>query len=114
MSDELQQLLQLADIRSPAPALDATNLPNRIRRTARNQRRLSACGLAILLFLMCSPLFRFGTRAPDSSIPVSAVAITEFDVQLHRRTAALLMQWENRPKVRVDPTDAFLADLAAQ
>lgn len=115
MSDELQQLLRDADTSAPAPALDTTNLPNEIRRTARNQRRVAACGLAILLLLICTPvLFRHTTKTPDSPVPVATVATTEFDAQLHRRTAALLIQWEKHPELRVDPTDAFLANLAAQ
>ena len=115
MSDKLHDLLRRADTSAPVPALDATDLPNRIRRTARNQRRVAACGLAILLFLMCTPvLFRHTKKTPDSFVSVNAVVISKFDAQLHQRTADLLMQWEKHPKVRVDPTDAFLTDLAAQ
>ena len=115
MSDELQQLLRHADTTPPRPRLTRTIWPAKSVAPRANHRRLSACGLAILLLLICTPLlFRHRTHAPDSSIPVSAIAITQFDAEVHARTAALLMQFEKHPKVRVDPTDAFLADLTAQ
>lgn len=115
MSDELQELLRRADTSAPAPALDTTDLANQIRRTARDQRRLSACGLALLLLLICSPIFMLrDRRVPDAHPAVMTVSTPEFDATLHERTAALLIQWEKHPKSRVDPTDAFLADLAAQ
>jgi hypothetical protein len=76
---------------------------------------LAASGLALLVLLISSPIFMLrDTRLPDAHPKVMTVATTEFEVNLHERTAALLMQWEKHPKVRVDPTDAFLANLAAQ
>ena len=115
MNDELQQLLRRADNSAPALSIDCTDLPRRIRRTARNQRRLAACGLALLVLLTCLPMFMLrNTRPPDAHPAVITASTPDFDATLHERTAALLVQWEKHPKVRVDPTDAFLADLATQ
>jgi len=111
MSDELQQLLRRADTSAPAPALDTTDLPNRIRRTARNQRRLAACGLALLLLLICSPFVILrNTPVPDAPPAVITVSTPEFDAILHERTAALL-QAHARPHRATNTTDLFLVNL---
>jgi hypothetical protein len=112
MKDELHQLLLRADARAPTPALDVSRLPSRIRRTARNQRRFVACGLAILAL---SPLAFIDHQSPQPpAITSMQPTMSQLDADLHERTAALMQISESRPRQRIDPTDAFLADLQMQ
>src|SRR4051812_19464852 len=94
MNDELQELLTRADASAPPPVLDAHDLPNRIRHTARNQRRLAACGLAFVAPAIVSLVLVFSS-ANSSQTPIAAnsppaPAPTLINVELHERTALLL------------------------
>ena len=110
MSDELQQLLRRADSSAPAPALHTTDLSTRIRHTARNQRRLAACGLALLLGLVCTPLLLHRNTVPNVHSNLPVIATTDLDAQLHERTAALLQAHSHSKRVLTAP-DAFLVNL---
>src|SRR5579885_789094 len=55
MSDELRQLLKHTDAGAPPPALDAAELPSRVRRSVSNQRRGRATfGFALLVGITVS------------------------------------------------------------
>ena len=125
MSDELKQLLSRADASAPTPTILVDRLPSRIRRTARNQRRLAACGLAILFLSIVTSVLIFlpharrqitGSEIPSlkSQAPQPSPTDLAQAIALHERTAQLLESWERRPTPKIDPTDAFLVNLAAQ
>src|SRR3954466_12746428 len=102
MSDELREFLIRADASAPAPAINTQDLPNRIRRTARNQHRLAACGLALLALAIPSLFLIFSTQHSSETPMVSNIATappTATEIDLHERTAALLQLSEiRRPK----------------
>jgi hypothetical protein len=112
MNDELHQLLHQADASAQAPALDASNLPDRIRRSARNQRRLAACGLAILALLVLAPLLFLHQSPAPSPDNAPALVTAEWENDLHERTIAI---FEARKASRqVIPKDSFLTELQMQ
>lgn len=110
MNDELQQLLRHADDSANAPALDIADLPNRIRRAARNQRRLAAGGLALLLVLIGTPILMHHNTVPNLHSNLPNIATTDLDAELHERTAALLQAYSRPHRVPKAP-DAFLVNL---
>src|SRR5437667_7572459 len=110
MNDELQQLLLRADADAPPPVLDIRYLPEQIRHTARNQRRLAACGLALLLLSVVSLSLRFH-RQSEAPRPLTTINI---DAEIHERTALLLTISETRREHSVDVTDTFLNQLQMQ
>jgi hypothetical protein len=111
MTDDLKQLLRDADATAPIPSVDATSLPYRIRRTARNQRRVAACGLAIGMVMLMSPLFlRHLDRGTSSPAP-TFVKSNDLDIELLERTVALLETRPARPQRVREAPDAFLANL---
>jgi hypothetical protein len=73
---------------------------------------LAACGLALLVVLICSPIFvlRNTHLPPDAHPAVITLSTPEFDATLHERTAALL-QAHTRPQRAPNTTDAFLVNL---
>jgi hypothetical protein len=112
MNDELHQLLQRADANTPIPRIEAITLPSRVRRTARNQRRVAACGLAILALLPCT-LLLFPHRQ-SVSIRSESLASLQIQIDLHARTAELLETAEHQPRIANVASDTFLADLQFQ
>src|SRR3954465_11770949 len=113
MNDDLRQLLQDADAKAPAPTIDVTGFPHRIRRTVRNQRRLAACGLAIGMVVLLSPLalLHHPTASPVTGSPVPIVAKStaaksnDLEIELLDRTVALLEAHSQRPQRTRDTPD---------
>src|SRR5438105_3439028 len=97
MKDDLHDLLRRADASAPPPATHALDLPARIRRRARNHRRLAACGFAMFaLLLSLVPLLSL--RHPVSPPRNTAVIAVDVDAEVHLRTAILLERFESRRK----------------
>src|SRR5215207_6187387 len=105
MTDDLQQLLRRADAATIAPALDATTLPRRVRRAARNQHRVVAVSLA--LSAVCTIIFALLPGRSFTPAPVP-VAISpnglQSRIEIHEQTAALLEQFEHSRSLEKNPT----------
>lgn len=114
MKDELHELLRLADASASAPPIDVRDLPNRVRHTARCQRRISAGGLFILALLAVSPLLFLYRRPIAPPIASGDQSFLEVDAELHSRTAILLEAAEQEARSNSNPTDAFLVALQLQ
>jgi type II secretory pathway component PulM len=120
MNDPLEQLLRDTDSSISIPEIDAELISQRVRCKARNQRRMAACGLAILLLivglLLCRPLLSTQTQiavAPTlvhQIVPVAS-AMDRINGALHERTAMLLQQAELQRRATSHATDEFLFEL---
>jgi hypothetical protein len=115
MTDNLEQLLRDADAGATAPVLTPGDLSHRVRRTARNQRRAAAVGLAIVALLACTPLLllqkhpsQLASKTPEPR------ATPNIDDLIHERTAAILEAFPRRARQLPQATDAYLAELQFQ
>jgi hypothetical protein len=115
MSDELHQLLRRADESAQRAVLNAQDLSQRIRRTARNQRRVAACGLASVF--ICSSLLLLHLKhdpTPPETIAAKDSRALQLEIALHERTVAILESRRAQPRTQKHPTDAFLTELKFQ
>ncbi len=116
MNDTLQQLLHDADSSTSIPEIDAEHVSQRVRRKARNQRRMAACGLAVVVLALASFPFLIVRHSPHSvsnNVSVSLSSL-QLDAAVHERVAELVESAERQSHPRVDPSDAFFAELKMQ
>jgi hypothetical protein len=116
MSDTLEQLLRDADSSISIPEIAAEHVSHRLRRKARNQRRVAACGLAMVVLAIASLPFLIVRHAPHPASNTIAVNLTslQLDAAMHARIAELVESAERLPRPRVDPSDAFFGELKMQ
>jgi len=110
MKDELYDLLHRADAYTPAPEYDASNLATRIRRKAKNQRRVATGSFSVLALSLALIPSLLSRSSNETQIVKTN---TDLDPSIHEQTASILLA-NRRTRSSVHATDTFLADLQMQ
>src|SRR5580765_769816 len=103
MTDDLKQLLHNADQVATAPSITLPELVQRVQRTARRDRCVAACGLAILLLsLTIAPLVFRRQHHPEianiKTTNLKSEISDPLDAAVHEKTVALIESMRRAPR----------------
>jgi hypothetical protein len=116
MTDDLKQLLRNADRSATGPSMTPAELVRRVQRTARHDRRVAVCGLAVLvLAISLAPIaFRHQDQTGLAIRPIpnlKSEISDSLEAALHEKTVAFIESMHQPPRKSTATSDAFLAGL---